>query len=423
MSLARALLSGVSESSLDLSGYDYEATASMESYYLDAACESLLQDIYNVDKAFMVADVVGEVQVLREGADPSALLEGMIGDAFTKIKEGFKKFLAKIKAWFAKVKKFFQVLFMNGKELAKKYGDEINKKSTKGFKYKGFNYTIKTGNDLVEAVSSGVADEINKLLGDMTPEAVLSLDSNAQDARLKGISKTETAADGKAISVSIKSNVKGLTGDTSSTDYQDKLVKEIAKVSDYSDLSETIGEKYRNGDTEKILIEDFEANDPSEMIDFLKSFDKAIKDANNEEKAFEKDVNNVVKALDKISSKTDKNEQTGVTTSYKLASKISKFISAALAVRKTACDKKVAIYKEINSSWTSVLKSFVLKKEVKESAFFEDFDGMISLTEAADVEPDVPDQDETGEGDSATKEGYRESYESASLLESAYNYL
>lgn len=423
MSLARALLSGVSESSLDLSGYDYEATASMESYYLDAACESLLQDIYNVDKAFMVADVVGEVQVLREGADPSALLEGMIGDAFTKIKEGFKKFLAKIKAWFAKVKKFFQVLFMNGKELAKKYGDEINKKSTKGFKYKGFNYTIKTGDDLVEAVSSGVADEINKLLGDMTPEAVLSLDSNAQDARLKGISKTETAADGKAISVSIKSKVKGLTEDTSSTDYQDKLVKEIAKVSDYSDLSETIGEKYRNGDTEKILIEDFEANDPSDMIDFLKSFDKAIKDANDKEKAFEKDVNNVVKALDKISSKTDKNEQTGVTTSYKLASKISKFISAALAVRKTACDKKVAIYKEINSSWTSVLKSFVLKKEVKESAFFEDFDGMISLTEAADVEPEVPDQDETGEGDSATKEGYRESYESASLLESAYNYL
>lgn len=428
MSLARALLSGVSESSLDLTGYDFEATASMESYYLDAACESLLQDIFNVDKAFMVADVVGEVQVIKEGADPAVLLEGMIGDAFNKLKEGFKKFLAKIKAWFAKVKKFFQVLFMNGKELAKKYGDEINKKSTKGFKYKGFKYTIKAGDDLVDKISDGVTKEIEKLTGlqQINLSGFVDADSDKQETYMKSMTYKKEAANGDIVEKALKTGVSGVTKDTSTSDYQDKLVKLVCGASDMSDMSEKINDAYRNKDTEKIEIEDFEANDPSEMLDFLKTFDKAIKDANKKESDFEKDVKTVIKMLDKISSQTNKKEETGNTYTYKLASKVSSFISAALSVRKTACDKKVATYKEINSSWTSVLKSFLLKKEVKESAFFEDFDGMISLTEAADAEPEVPEkpeQDETGEGDSATKEGYKKSCESASLLESAYNYL
>ena len=431
MSLTRALLSGVSESSLDLTGYDFSKTASMESYYLDAACESLLQDIYDVDKAFMVADVVGEVQVIREGANPSVLLEGMIKDAFTKLKEGFKKFLAKIKAWFAKVKKFFEVLFMNGKELAKKYGDEIKKKSTKGFKYKGFKYTIKAGDALVDQISERVAQEINFLIEYEDDNGVRRglrdfVDSSSnRDNHLVTISYRENDRNGNMVDEQeIDSLVDGVTAKTTNTDYQDKLVKAICGSSDLSDMGDKIYETYRDKDTEKSEIENFEANSPSDMVEFLRTFNKAIKDAEKEEKAFEKDVNIVIKALDKQSSKVDKIESTGGTYTYKLASKISSFISSALAVRKAAVDKKVSTYKEINSSWTSVLKSFVIKKEVKESAFFEDFDNMITLTEAADVEPEVPDQDETGEGDDATKEGCRKSScESSSLLESAYNYL
>lgn len=421
MSLARALLSGVTESSLDLTGYDFEETASMESYYLDAACESLLQDIFNVDKAFMVADVVGEVQVLKEGADPEVLLEGIIGDAFNKLKEGFKKFLAKIKAWFDQVKKFFKVLFMNGKELVDKYGDEIRKKaaSIKGFKYKGFKYDIDKGNTLVEDISTGVSDEINGLISGsykVTMDTFKKVKEKSKEQYMKDISK-----EGKTIT----STVGDITGDTSTTDYQDKLCKKVAKVtSDYADLGNVIAEKYRNGDTTKKEITDFEANKDTEMTAFIKNFNKAIDDANNKEKAFEDDVKAVVAMLDKVAGTTgeDRNKKP---ISYPLASTVSRFVSAALAVRKTACDKKVALYKEIYNSWTAVLKSLVLKKEVKESAFYEDFDNVISLTEAGEAEVEAPEQDDemAGEGDSATKEGYKKSCESASLLESAYNYL
>lgn len=419
MSLARALLSGVTESSLDLTGYDYEETASMESYYLDAACESLLQDIFNVDKAFMVADVVGEVQVLREGANPEILLEGIIGDAFNKLKEGFKKFLAKIKAWFAQVKKFFKVLFMNGKELVDKYGDEITKKaaSIKGFKYKGFKYDVAKGDTLVNDISNGVSDEISSLISGsykVTMDKFKNADEKSKEAFMKDVSK-----EGK----SITSTVDNITEDTTTSDYQDKLCKKVAKVtSDYADLGNVIAEKYRNGDTMKKEITDFEANKDTEMKTFIKNFNKAIEDANKKEKAFEDDVKAIVAMLDKVAGMTGESKNKKP-ISYPVASTVSRFASAALAVRKTACDKKVALYKEIYNSWTSVLKSLVLKKEVKESAFYEDFDNVISLTEASEVEVEVPDQDETGEGDSATKEGYRESYESASLLESAYNYL
>lgn len=426
MSLTRALLSSTMESSMvDVSKYNVKAM--MTSEYLDSACESLIKDIYDADKAFMVADVIGECKVLTEGANPAVLLEGMINDTLTKLKEGFKKFLAKIKEWFAKVKKFFQVLFMNGRELAKKYGDEIRKKSTKGFKYKGYEYKIAEGDALVDSISDAVTREIDLLTGGIEQLKDMTEDDR-QDALKKISSSKEFSNNGNTIyttSMDIQSTVNGVSASTSTTDYQDKLVSSICKgASDISEMSESIQDKYRNGDTDKSEIEDFEANEPSEMLDFLKDFDKAIKDMTKKEKQFEKDVNVVIKSLDKISSMKDKVDGTPgvatVTTTYKLASKISTFVSSALNVRKTACDKKVSIYKEINSSWTSVLKSFVLKKEVKESAFFEDFDSMIALTEAADVEPEVDTDDEEDVNESYYSNGYSSSN---SLLEAAYSYL
>ena len=214
----------------------------------------------------------------------------------------------------------------------------------------------------------------------------------------------------------------------STSDYQDKLVSKLYSGSaDVSEMNSNLKEAYRDGDTDKMQIDDFEANKPSEMLDFLEKFDKAVKDIEKEEKAFEKDVNTIIKSLDKVSGMTDKNKDGTVSIGYKVASKVSGFISSALAVRKSAVDTKVAIYKEINGSWTAILKSFVLKKEVKESAFFEDFDSMIALTEAADVEPETPDPEEdmAGEGCGAkgAKEGCGGKKACESLLEAAYQYI
>ena len=103
MSLARTLIQGSDfAGNLDVSMY-YTGKATMESSWLDYACESLHMDIFNANKAYLVADVMGEVQVIKEGADPEVLLENILTSGFEKLKEAFKKFLAKIKEWFKKV--------------------------------------------------------------------------------------------------------------------------------------------------------------------------------------------------------------------------------------------------------------------------------------------------------------------------------
>ena len=142
MSLVSTLMSGVTESALNLGEFDYSSEASMESYWLDAACESLVSDIYSIDRAYLTADVIGEVKTVTEGADPQVLLEGMIATGIEKIKNAFRKFLAKIKEWAAKVKRFFKIIFLKGKDFVKEFGKEIRTKSVKGFKYKGYIYDI-----------------------------------------------------------------------------------------------------------------------------------------------------------------------------------------------------------------------------------------------------------------------------------------
>ena len=435
MSLVGQLMSGVTESSVDTSTYDFTESASMESWYLDAACEALVSDIFNIDKAYHVADVVGEVQVLREGADPAVLLEGMVGDAISKLKEAFKKFLAKIKAWAAQVKKVFKVLFMKGKDLAKQYGSEIRKKSVKGFKYKGYKYTIDKGDSLVDTISSGVKKEIDGFC-DKSIDELKNMTNDDLTAHLKDKSALRKYENGETYTgngipqkaVPIRSAIIADDISTMTTsDYQDKLIsKMVSGASDLSELTENLKEAYRDGDTEKIQIDDFEANDPDDMLSFLEKFDKAVKDVEKAEKDFERDVNNIIKSLDKVSGLKDDGEDGSgkYEATYRAASKISSFMSSALSVRKSVVDTKVQIYKEINSSWTSVLKSFVLKKEVKESAFFEDFDSMIALTEAADVEPETPDPEDGAKGAEegcGSGDGKKKACES--LLEAAYAYI
>ena len=422
MSLARTLLSGVSEStSIDLSENSYDGPVIMESSFTDAAIESLITDIYTIDKAYMVADVIGEVQVIKEGADPEVLLEAMKKDAFGKLKAAFKNFLAKIKEWFARVKVFFKTLTMNGEKLVKTYGDMIKNKKVTGFKYKGFKYTIDKGDQLVRKVSEDISTEIDSLAGAMGNISELSKKSGEDN-----ITNGKTISDSQA---SITSNLyPGVTKDVSTTDYQEKIIKAIdSKCWDTASLSDRIDSVYRDGFADKSAkreIKDFSANSKDEMMKFLSSQSKTISDLNTQEKKFEDDVKTAVTVLDKV-SKLKEDDGKGGNIDYSLATKISSFMSSALAVRKLACDKKVSVYKEINSSWTSVLKSFAVAKAdkaVKESSIYEDFDELIALTEADAVEPELPEETEQGE-EMAGEGGKKSSCESASLLESAYNYL
>lgn len=410
MSLVRTLMSGVTESATDLSQFDYSSEASMESFWLDSACESLVNDIYSVDRAYRTADIIGEVKVLTEGADPSVLLEGIISSGIEKIKEAFKKFLAKIKEWAAKVKRFFKIIFLKGKDFVKEFGKEIRTKSVKGFKYKGYNYAIEDTDGEVDTMIGTIGKEINTLLS--------LADGASRDTKVDAITTDD---------------IKGMlnVGDKSSSDWQDELCKKCkSSCSDLTELGEYLTEQYRGGDNDKEEIEDFEGrNDPSDMLSFIEGYDKEIKKVEKDERDFEKEINAIIKNLDKMAStskkdRTEIKDTTGTVVTdkaYKAASTVSSYLSAALTIQKTIVDKKVSMHKEACGAFTTILKSFLRFKPAKESHDLALADDIIALTEAGDVvEPDVSAEEE---GADTEKDSKNAATEGTTLFESAYNYL
>lgn len=93
-----------------------------------------------------------DVRQLREsGADLSsieerqqqyeAVTEGMVKNAYQKIKEFFSKLWGKIRAFFASVVRYFDSLFKSSKEFATRYERDLKKLDLQGFKYKMHKYT------------------------------------------------------------------------------------------------------------------------------------------------------------------------------------------------------------------------------------------------------------------------------------------
>ena len=349
--LARQLMSGVTES-IDVSGYDF-GEVTTESTFVEAACESLFTDIYTVDRAYHVADIVGEVKVVKEGADAQVLLENIITAGIEKLKNAFKKFWAKLKSWFESVKKFFKSFMLKGKDFVKEFRKEIMDKKVTGFKYHAFEYTFDKGESACEQVMNKVDAEVLKCATGISKGA----DGSARNLENLGKNLANNAATDK-----------NDLNETSS-DYQDRIVKDcgISGATTASELTEEIRKAFRNGEDTAEDFEEFESNDRDEMIDLVENIDKKVKELEKDEKAFEKDVNAVIKALDAI-KKTD-NE-----AAYKLAQKYSSRASAMLTLGKIPSTEKVAAYKEAASSFRSILGSFVRFKPAKEGAEVEDED-------------------------------------------------
>lgn len=348
MSLARTLLNATTESveAIDTTGFEYGDVAT-ESFYVDAACEALVTDIFTIDKAYHVADIMGEVQVIKEGADGQAILEGMISNGIEKLKNVFRKFWAKLQAWFASVKKYFKSLFLKGKDFVKEFSKEITDKKATGFKYHAFKYTLSKG----DSAGDKIMNEVNRRL----------------DICAAGIKKSNDARDAedikKAVADIVGSSNVNVDGMKSSSDYQEATIKAIGLggATTTSELTDELKKAYRDGEEAAQDFEEFESNSKSEMMDLVESADKTIKQIEKDEKAFEKDVNGIIKALDSVKKSDNEN-------AYKVAQKLSSYASALLTLGKIPSTEKVNAYREAANAFRSILGSFVRFKPAKEGA-------------------------------------------------------
>lgn len=400
MSLARTLMGGntaVTES-VDVTGYDFSNAAALETTWVDTACESLFTDIYNVDKAFAVADVIGEVKVLTEGADPEVILESIVKDGVEKLKDAFKKFWAKLKAWFQKVKDFFKKLFLSGKKFITEFEKQIKQKASaangiKGFKYRAFKYDFGKGDSAADKLFKDVEVDINYLLGMVK----INEETGARNTNANYRNFTD-----ELIVDALKRQGKDVKdGDKpmSASDYQDDFCKKCdLKGSDVSEITDSLAEIYRSGETEMEEFEEFETASVDDMIEFIKTFDKKVSSIEKDERAFEKTINAIIKTLDGV-KKDD--EKSGGEAGYKVAQKLSGYMSAMLTVGKVPSTVKAAAYKEAAGVYERVLKSFLSFRPAKEG--YEEDDDDFGVEEGC------------GKGKKAATE--------SSLFESAYNFI
>lgn len=79
----------------------------LESYVIDELNEAAVDELVANQEACLVADVIGEVNVIKEGANPQILMEGI----FESIKNAIKTF-------FEKIADFFKNLFTSSKKKA-----------------------------------------------------------------------------------------------------------------------------------------------------------------------------------------------------------------------------------------------------------------------------------------------------------------
>ena len=364
MSLARTLLNNTnySSDSIDTSGYVYENVDIDNPTWLDDACESLLVDIYNIDKAYHVADIMGEVKVIKEGLNNdecATILEGVVKTAIAKLKETFMKLWAKLKAWFQSVIRYFKSLLSNNKDFIKEFKQELLKKDPKGFSYKGYIYNLTAGDNAVNKGYTAIMGEVDKCAKNITDHDYRKFSRD----NVNTLSANEIADNDKLLE-------------------DDKYI--ISKVGLKSDtlteMSEELIKIYHNGEDNEDQIEDFKDTSVTAMIKILEtSAPKAIKDAEDKQKDTEAMIKKLIAALDKIDVADGKDADSDLV--YKSAQLQSRIASKLINVSKTLSSCQVSVWKDASATYRRVLGSFYRWKPAKEGYDFED-DDMDDVDEA-----------------------------------------
>lgn len=386
--LASLLMEGVGfeSSSMDMGNYDYSDCVVEETSYVDSAMATLFTDIMEAEQSFMVADVVGAATVIRESrlgnnVDVGAVMEGVFGNALEKIKNGFKKFIAKIKEFYHKVINWFKAMFSNAENFVKNFGTELSKKSAKGFKYSGFKYNEKAGDDRVKAIHDKVSTKINKLAGDFDVVASPKTGTEFKNAIKGDLSADFKEDDNQSVADEIEAFLKGDFSYSS----QEEMRKEIIKL-------------YHGGDTEKGTINNFEANSVATMLTFLKSSKNVISKLNDDLKSYDSKVKTVINQLNKLDKLDD--DASKNSAMLQNATWLASRITAYLNLYEACANVRINMKKEMSRSWLGVLKKFYNFRPAKESA--EVFDPELYATLENSVlfeSDDEDDDDDKGEKD------------------------
>lgn len=345
---------------INCESYNGAMDASIESS--DAILYEAAEEFYKINAGLYVADIMIESAVL-EGANESVLIEGAVGNVIEKIKNAFKKLWAKIKAWFGQVKRFFKILFMNGKKFVNEFKIEINHKEGKGFTYNGWVWDIDKATDkakekigLIDKLYNGVVSDIKKATDEL------------KDSRSKYITSIKDNYDYDSI-----------------TEFLDKEMGNVELGDFLKDLEETA-----HGGTSKEEVENFDQGMSKDgMMNYIVGNGKAIKEIEDADKEVDKNFKNIINALNSAEksylSATKSNTDNNASVIGSVVSKLSAVGRAALTRNQSINSRLIELMKQCAKDYESILKAFLRYKPKKESfgSYYDDDDNTNNVLEQA----------------------------------------
>lgn len=242
---------------------------------LEGACHIVAESEANYN-AIMQAVGVAELAVFESTGMEMVYEAGDVKGFFGKMKEFFLNLWEKIKGLFKKFFAMFDSYVKNDKDFVNKYKKDIISANTKGFKYKGFNFTL----DTVDVEKA--AGRIDGVIGNMT-----SLDKATAESYVK---KYEDR-------VELMEKIRGAAIGESSLEA--------------SEFTKELFAKLRSGEDTKEELDNVSAHDQLIAISENSALKKA---AEKQYKDLEKEIKDVIKTLEKnektllkeVPDKTDK---------------------------------------------------------------------------------------------------------------------
>lgn len=384
-SMVSSLLSGASMSgyNIDTSRYDGRFGIVDESVMIEQE-NSLMEGIYAVEQSFLVADLIGTVKVVTEGASGQVIMENMATNAFAKLKEYWLKFYAALKKFFTHVIDTIKSFWMDSAKFARDYGDQIIKKIqiVKRLDVEIWKWDIKDGDSKSEALRTEVKKWVNKATSTLlatTPTACPEL--GAKDSEEDFDSETTVEED----------FIKAFEGSCDS----------------WSELSTYLIKKY-HGDNESKSKETWKESDVKDALKVLTDYSDVTGKITNAWNVIKNNVETVIKKLDALGKRTPKeydeegarkgyqpaagatddeiktgqesavkshkDEIDATNLSYKRASHGSKVCTRLLTLGRNSASLTLEMHKKQMQEYTSILKrffAFAREKEVKEGLVIE----------------------------------------------------
>ena len=283
-----------------------------------------------------------------------ALLEGVLGDAWEKIKAFFKKIAAKLKSWWNSVVKYFQTMFSSNKKFLEKFKDEIESKDTEKFTYTGYEYS---GLKYMDTVKTSVSNSIKEALD--SKKTV----EDALKGYTQGSENTKAIEDFKQAEKDAK---KRIDTDMMKTAKNDNTYDGKGNVSKYKEsYIKTV-----RGHSEKREIKNFSKGmSVSDMIDYLENGDDKLSDIKDLNSEVTDAAEEYADAIDSLRSKVkdSSSEADDKTLANKGVTYMANVMKYQLSYGTAACDASKQLLSEIIDQSNSVLRSLARYKPAKEN--------------------------------------------------------